>query len=170
MRVCVKFHSSELVTPFESHNERIVTPPPYPQQVAPCVVEFNDTNKVRTGCSVLFVTCHSYVLFVTCHFVMCHLSHVTRIQGSSTGPSSAAQSVVARRLAAVNWCVRVRVRVCVHMRACMCLHVRARMCVHVRACMCLVPVHSYFSPFYHPHPSVLVVSQILKRECAGCGV
>ena len=59
MCACVKFHFSELVTPFESHNERIVKP-------------------LATGCSMRrTVQRHqqgSYV--VLC--IMCHMSLVVK--------------------------------------------------------------------------------------------
>ena len=146
MRVCVKLHFSELITPFESHNERIVTHPPPP--ATGCTVRGRVQRHQQGSYGLLCVICHMSLLFQ-----------------APPRDHPLPHNLLSRDV----WQQSIGVCACVRACSCACMCVRACVRACFRVCV-WYPCIRTFSPFYHPHPSVSVLSQILKRECAGCGV
>ena len=159
MRVCVKFHSSELVTPLESHNERIVQPPPPP--ATGCTVRGTVQRHQQGSYGLLCIICHMSLVCIICHMSLCYVLFVTCHSYSRLLHGTIlCRTICCRETFGSSQlvCARACVRACVYVCACACAYVFG-----TRAFLFFLLFITLIHPF-------LVVSQILKRECAGCGV
>ena len=136
MRVCVKFHFSELVTPLESHNERIVTPPP---PATGCTVR-GTVQRHQQGSygllciichmSLVCIICHMSLVCIICHMSLCYVSFVTchsysrLLHGTILGRTICCRETFgSSQLVCARACAYVRAYACVYVFACACVYV-----------------------------------------------